>query len=351
MHSRLTAAVVLVLVIGLAALAGPATAAAPVAGGRYVAECCRFPQLENHFRVADLRVAADGRTLTRRSYVGCESNAFFLNKFRPPRSVRIRREGRSDGSFSFQARRRSYRGGYVTVRARGRFTSAGGGWFRYSVRPTKRSHCQPGPVTVGLHLDREPPFSGCGAQSAWTYVATSNGLVFEQHRVLFGWSFLPITYGCLYSVNERFALGLNGVSASGLGQLLSHFRLAGPYAAYGCQGNTTDVEVDGARIAGCVSALYVTDLRDGSRREVKVSGGQFRGGGVEDLELKENGSVAWIESAFERGSRTVEQVGALDTTGQRVLDRGFRIERNSLTLTGSTLSWINAGQARSAVLN
>jgi hypothetical protein len=75
--------------------------------------------------------------------------------------------------------------------------------------------------------------------------------------------------------------------------------------------------------------------------------------GVVDLELKENGALAWTVA---RGSWADPQFSARelwvsDAQGRRMLDRGPGLDTQSLTLSGSTLTWVNDGQTRSATLN
>ena len=69
-------------------------------------------------------------------------------------------------------------------------------------------------------------------------------------------------------------------------------------------------------------------------------------GSVTDLELKPNGSFAWIA---ELGKSVT--VSADDSAGTRRLDRGRGIARRSLALSGSALTWRKDGVTHSAVLD
>ena len=99
---------------------------------------------------------------------------------------------------------------------------------------------------------------------------------------------------------------------------------------------------------GCGFGVQVRDLRNGRQTRDASSPGP-----VADLELKDNGSVAWISdpsfypSPSEPSGRTV---WADDLAGhKRLLDSG-NISKPSLTLNGSTLTWRKDGVLRSATL-
>jgi hypothetical protein len=321
------------IVTTLAAAADPAAAAPAVAGGLYVGECCGGAYYDGYVMVAGLRVAADGRTLRAGSYTGCYEDGD-LEKLRAGRRRRIHR----DGTFAWRARAAG-----VRFRVRGRFRSPNRARLVYSVRPRRNFNCPPGPRPLRLHRrEGEPPFVGCLSQPGRTVVSSPEARIFEQRRV-FSWAFLPFSYGCLFSGGPRVSFGLDGLTEASLGQDLNQFRLAGPYAAFGCGGNLSD---------GCWSAVYVVDLRDGSRRAVNLSTSGFgRGANPTDVELKDNGSVAWIELLYDPFGRYSYQVGAADAAGRRLLDRGSRIDPDSLALNGSTLTWVKARQLRSASLD
>ena len=75
--------------------------------------------------------------------------------------------------------------------------------------------------------------------------------------------------------------------------------------------------------------------------------------------LKPNGSIGWIlhrrDSAWDGYSTyytETYEVRKSDTTGSNVLlDSGADVDPESLTLNGSTLTWMRAGEARSATLD
>lgn len=72
-------------------------------------------------------------------------------------------------------------------------------------------------------------------------------------------------------------------------------------------------------------------------------------GRVTNLELSDNGSIAWIAYPAPYSSETTPTVSAYDSLGRRRLDSG-NIALESLTLDGSTLSWVKDGAIQSAPL-
>jgi hypothetical protein len=74
------------------------------------------------------------------------------------------------------------------------------------------------------------------------------------------------------------------------------------------------------------------------------------GGKVTAIALKSNGSTAW---AMVPGFRPphVNTVAACESEGRRVLDEGEGIDLESLALNGSTVTWTDSGEMRSATLN
>jgi hypothetical protein len=68
---------------------------------------------------------------------------------------------------------------------------------------------------------------------------------------------------------------------------------------------------------------------------------------ITDLELKRNGSVAWMAdgrgSGGGEGAVVEREVGASDQFGARSLENSLAISPRSLRLSGSTVSWLTAG--------
>jgi hypothetical protein len=131
-------------------------------------------------------------------------------------------------------------------------------------------------------------------------------------------------------------------------------RFAGPLAAAVLVAQIGEPAASAAVRPVGQAAIGLRDLRAGAvvrwvEPTANRADGPFR---VVDLELKENGALAWTVA---RGSWTDPQFSARelwvsDAQGQRVLDGGPGLETQSLTLSGSTLTWVNEGQTRSATL-
>lgn len=308
----------------------PAAAARPVKGARYAGL-----KPDPNFNAtpglawAVLQVSRDGRRLRRGSYIhfasGCADRGVRLAPPRGPR-VRVRRSGRFD----------AVRNDGMKLRLRGRFkTNYTAGVL---ARLRYRSHgrvCDSGRVRLTLHRAGEPPFGGCRSERATTLATGATGRIFLQRR-LEGLDYLPFAYGCLYATNRRISLGL--LENEPIGQKRKHFRLSGPYAA--------SYFDDCSDEFACVSDISVLDLRDGKKVRTTRVGVPSQPHDVTDLELKDSGAVAWIETT---GANT-RSVLAFDALGRRGLDADPLIDLTSLTLTGSTLTWLKAGTVQSAML-
>jgi hypothetical protein len=301
-------------------LVAPAGAARPVKKARYVGEDIGVAS-------AAIQVSATGRSLSARrggSYVETtDCRVRFASKRGRP--VRIRRNGK------FSLRRRGKR----ALRLRGRFRS------RNTVAIDVRARCKSGTVEESMLLYRKfkPRFRGCRSTKARTLASGATGRIFQQSRIV-GFSYVPFAYGCLFSVNKRFELGQDDDEATVGETDLGPFRVAGNYAGFGEQ--DTQVQVEFA----CASRVREVDLRDGKdvrRIELAAFPGDCRS--VSDLELKSNASIGWTLDG------NSPEVWAYDASGKRMLDKGAGVDKDSLTLSGSTLSWMNAGVRRTATLN
>lgn len=321
----------LVLVAFLLIFASPAAAARPIEGARYL-------DYEVQTR---LKVSEDGRSLSPRSIVdarffqpsGCVRPAPAVRLGSRRHLVRISPRGR----FRFVKRTAG-----LVIRVRGRFATSDrvqiGYLARYRrKRPLPRG-CGNGPTRLSAYRAGPIRMRNCRTHRAKTLLLTATGRVFEE----FVWrpgrsgpsgnSWIDAAYGCLFSKNKPFGLGQVDDDDFDLDVL----QLVGPYVAY---------EVQGCVGLGCGFSLVVRDLRDGSkfREESTFS--------VGDLELKENGSVAWTETSNFDPAKPMRWVWVSDSLGTRLLDEGPDIALGSLELDGSTLSWVNGGLSRSATLD
>ena len=85
--------------------------------------------------------------------------------------------------------------------------------------------------------------------------------------------------------------------------------------------------------------LYIRDLR--KRKTTRVDGEVAPKG---RLVLTTGGAIAWSQN-----TQTDVEIDAFDAAGRRQLDHGA-IPPGSLSLSGNTASWTNAGQQKSATL-
>jgi hypothetical protein len=125
-------------------------------------------------------------------------------------------------------------------------------------------------------------------------------------------------------------------------------------------------------------AVFARNLHTGAVTKCPAGGGiaPRRGGWVDTVVLRGNGSTAWIGShyvyeptivsqgtPYETGEigkwtppappRRVlqEQVMACTASGGQLLDEGTSIDPESLELNGSTLNWTDSGETHSAILD
>jgi hypothetical protein len=240
---------------------------------------------------------------------------------------------------------KAQRRGDIRYRLRGHFVTRAYATFRYSAsspaRASASARCQSGARTGALYANGVPPFSGCRSQPAKTDVQNGDGRSFEQLRFVADDSeFVPFAYACLFSADKRVPLSPIGESME-----LTLPRVVAPLVAFAvanCPG------------ASCYSTVTVRNLQDGrvvSDVPATMTGGAPGDGEhVTDIELKPNGSLAWLVQLTGAARRTVEVV-AVDVNGRRLLESSPDIDPQSLALDGSTLSWSTGGVTHSATLD
>lgn len=324
------------LLVAALLIAEPASGAQPLRQARYAGAAGQIVAAVQVSRGADALTSARGG-----SHLKVNSLAFDPVCLKRPYLALVGRGRRVpvDRSGRFSIRRR-FDGN--TLRAHGRFLTPYTARLVFRVRPASGFPCEPGPQVVMLHPEGvDPPFSGCRSQRATTLLENEDARIFNQRKVFYGYYFVPVAYGCLFSVNKRFELGLDDpVAPTGDSESSDarDFQLAGPYTAYVLQ-------YIGAVMGGDV--VSVVDLRDGTR-VTPGSGGPVV---VRSLVLKDNGSIAWIQN--DHYSRE-EQVWVHDALGDRKIDsapaRESSLPITSLQLADSVLTWLHDGERRSATL-
>jgi hypothetical protein len=163
------------------------------------------------------------------------------------------------------------------------------------------------------------------------------------------------TVGCYRRTNRRTVLA-EDPGFIGSGVRAEQLRVAGPYVGY---------SLASFGRGGTGSFIVVTNLRTGryvrSIRGTPVTGmsSPIRET-VTDLVIKSNGSIAWIWDTSKTvtfpeliTTRTI-QVRKSDRSSGRssstLLDSTLTVDTRSLAIRGSTISWRNAGQLRTATL-
>lgn len=180
----------------------------------------------------------------------------------------------------------------------------------------------------------------CAKKAGKTLLRTSDARVFKKRRQV---------YACL--LRKRRAFRLRGHALPYGDDDIRDFRLRGRFVAYSLRRSS------GRRVR-------VKELRRGRTiHDAKVALVSRIGfTALTDLRLKRNGSVAWIvktqpyDVALKLYPLPEEflpdfEVGKSDRTGQALLDRGHYIAPGSLSVGGSTVSWIRGGRSHSAVLD
>ncbi len=323
----------LLTVVALLAMAAPAFAAHPHRSARYVG----FEGSETKMVLtevsAKLRVSGGkGRRFRRGSYVklSCGRDDKLVRKLSLA-NTRIRR----NGTFAKSKRR-----GRIRYKLLGRFVRRNYAKVTYSAsKPSGlRGRCKGKRRKVVLYEKGFPPYTGCRSQHAKNDLKTSEGRFFERLQ-LDSSEFFPHVYVCLFSSGSAWEIGRNWDD-----ELVEVPRLTAPYAAWSAVqcGNSN-----------CISTVTTLDVASGGGPDsfpASTAGLPGNSTRVTDLALKANRSVAWIvDIGSSVGSD--RQVVAVDSAGRRVLDSGGNIDPESLTLSGSTLSWTESGAGRSANLN
>ena len=152
-------------------------------------------------------------------------------------------------------------------------------------------------------------------------------------------------YACLYSAGRRVHLGVVG-PAGQFSDRIAPVRLAGRYVAFSSEYTASTGDAIGA-------VVTVRDLRTGAFVNRFQSPGDPNTYDVTDLELRANGSVAWVAGIIQgMPATTTFEVRAFQERKAQstVLDSGAAIGSGSLALSGRTLYWTSDGTPRSTTL-
>lgn len=156
----------------------------------------------------------------------------------------------------------------------------------------------------------------------------------------------PKVFGCLYGTGRPRRLRLPA-EANGYPILreIGDVTLKAPWVAYSWLAVRY---VDFVRTGVVVENLRTGKLSHASSALMEISGRVYGPGNVLRMVLKGNGSLAWIAEG--ESSPRYLQVVSNGLEGFKLLDEGSEIDPGSLSVEGSTISWVNAGLAHSVIL-
>jgi hypothetical protein len=185
-----------------------------------------------------------------------------------------------------------------------------------------------------------PAKPACSHKGSRTVLATDQARIYRQTGRTESGDLEYLLRGCLYRTNRRVLLAEG--SGDGLFEQVESLRLAGRFAAFGVTGSIKALTLG--------SAVRVVDLRRRKRRDAAPRQNPFK---TFDLELKRNGSVAWIAGPRPGFAATGPfQVFKTDASGrQLLLASGDDIDPRSLALSGSHVYWTQGGAPFSALLH
>jgi hypothetical protein len=154
-------------------------------------------------------------------------------------------------------------------------------------------------------------------------------------------------YGCNRSTGQRWFLAPDGPSDGYIdhyecGESLGELATAGALALFSVDGQCTN--------GAATDRMRIIDLTTGTLRlDTDPRVAPFPAGFVEDVALAPTGSAAWTVCQFQ--GHTCQVVDETAYGPNTLLDQGDTIDPKSLTLDGTTLSWHNNGETKTATLN
>jgi hypothetical protein len=211
------------------------------------------------------------------------------------------------------------------------------GWREYggAIRPFALALAAAGILLIGVTPGSATASAPCFPKSSRTLLKTKHVRIFFDRK-------RDRWYGCLLATGKRTTLAtLKGEIGDGGAFYKDDVRVAGDFVGYA----TDYCGADGF----CASSVRVRNLAKGTKvTDVLATPNDLSeaGADVSDLEVTKRGSVAWI-AALDGGPQEVWAAEA--GKKQKQLDGGL-IEKKSLKLAGSELSWLKDGLRQTATL-
>jgi hypothetical protein len=182
----------------------------------------------------------------------------------------------------------------------------------------------------------------CRPKGSKTVAQTSKVRAFTRERSSDDHTLL---YACLLSqgkpVYATEATGIDAYEETYSESSFSDVRIAGRYVAWSTESSDLSCKADCPPDYNPTStSIGIINVR--LRKKRAVPGARVMGGG---LVVTTTGAVAWTQ----QGAGGAIDVVASDADGKRTLDTGA-IDPKSLTASGSTVRWTNAGAPRTATV-
>jgi hypothetical protein len=245
-----------------------------------------------------------------------------------------------------------------SLRFRGRFANhqVATGEFRVSITTAGRKCSKRGAFSVRFTGQRHFAVGSCTPPRTTTLADDGTSRVYRESYVYDpdvrhhdgGYGNGAVIYGCDRATRHRWVLAGDDTSNG----LVDHYQCAefgGPVAVAGTFMAILVQEI--CQPGSGSGQIRVVDLQTGTVHldQAAPLSRDFGQNGVKSLVLAPTGSAAWIICEWQ-ATRPCQVVDETAFGSNTLLDQGDQIDPQSLTLDGSTLSWRNNGETKTATL-